>query len=123
MKKHIGQKVYVFKEIKQGIWTVWNKEKTQKLFWTKSLTLINAHFFVDQEKREKVLDTGKRFPHAGVFGTLVNLDPENQAGTEIYYNPFTTQSFEKRKAKTRVNKASRVVFSQDGRVFGINLRA
>ena len=97
LRKCLGQKVYVFKEIKNQVWTIWNEERTHLICWATELQLTNASFFVDQIKREHVVRTNKRLPHAGVFGILTKIEGLSRT-EEVYYNPFTTKKFQKRKS-------------------------
>jgi hypothetical protein len=115
LEKHTGTRVYVFKEIKNNVWTVWNATKTKKLFWTSELTLKDASFFVDEEKRQEVLTSQKRMPHAGIFGTIDKV--KSNFTTEVYYNPFKTKHFKNKKNNNSIHTCKSVLFSDSGKVF------
>jgi hypothetical protein len=120
MRKLFGQRVYVFKEIKNKVWTVWNEDRTERLFWARELNLTNASFFVDQSKRNQVMKSRKRIPHAGVFGILSDII--DLVGAEVYYNPFLTKKFQKKELGTDVSKAKALHFNKNGKVFGVGFK-
>jgi hypothetical protein len=120
LNKYVGQRVYVFKEIKNQVWTVWDEARKEKLFWTNAITLTDAQFFVDQNKRTAVIKTQKRMPHAGVFGTIQQIQEVNQS--ELCYNPFLMKEFQNKKNQKPIKEGKIVFFSECGKVFGEGLK-
>ena len=58
------------------------------------LILQNCSLFVDTEKREKILNTKKRFPHAWIIGTIAKTQRQKpKLKQQISYNPFQNESF------------------------------
>ena len=86
--------VLVFKDIKNKRWTMWSLDRKTHLGYSDDLILQNCSLFVDNEKREKILKTKKRFPHAWIIGTISNLKNKKlKLKQQISYNPFQNGSF------------------------------
>jgi hypothetical protein len=105
-------KVLVFKDIKNNRWTLWSIDRKKHLGYKKTFNLKDCELIVLQEKRDKVVRSGKRFPHAWIIGTLA---PAKVKNNPITYNPFKNKNFVSQN-KT-VKKAKEIFFSSKGCVF------
>lgn len=57
------------------------------------LVLDFARWRVNHVGRQRVIDTGVRNVHAGVFGTLAEVEPEGVVWEQVSYNPFRDNNF------------------------------
>lgn len=123
--KYIDREVYVFRENKSKLWTVWGRDsqsKLKKLFWSEDVRLENAYFYVDEQKRQRVLATGKKMSHAGVWGIL--RSQENVTNVRnwiaVSYNPFyrpeLVAQFRISETELSIHRASYVWFLKSGKV-------
>lgn len=104
--------VLVFKDIKNNRWTLWSLDRKTHLGYRKTLSLKNCTLIVVESKRQQVLKTKKRFPHAWVIGTL----SKPTKGTKLVtYNPFQNKSFMQKHQK--LNQASELFFNSQGQVW------
>jgi hypothetical protein len=106
-------KVLVFKDIKNNRWTLWSLDRKTHLGYRNNLTLKDCKFVVEESKRQKVLKTKKRFPHAWVIGTTTRFSTVPKKS--VSYNPFTSSSFMSGKQKVLSSKMAS--FTTDGKVF------
>lgn len=105
-------KVLVFKDIKNNRWTIWSIDRKKHIGYRKTLSLKNCELIVIESKRQQVLKSKKRFPHAWIIGTITKISKQNH---EITYNPFKNKSF--MRGKKSVKKISQLFFNSSGKVF------
>lgn len=104
--------VLVFKDIKNNRWTIWSIDKKVHLGYRKSLSLKDCKLIVLEDKRQKVVSTGKRFPHAWIIGKITKVKKQTK---EITYNPFKDKGFI---LKNKIIKESNeIFFSSKGKCF------
>lgn len=106
-------KVLVFKDIKNNRWTLWSIDRKKHLGYKKSFNLTNCELIVLQEKRNKVVKTKKRFPHAWIVGDLSKS--HYTKNTKVSYNPFQNETFVCNNKPLK--KAKEIHFSASGEVF------
>ena len=114
MKKNQNQ-VLVFKDIKNKRWTVWTPDKKKWLGYYDELTLENCSFVVLEEKRQRILDSRKRFPHAWIIGEISKSNKKQKK--QISYNPFKNDSFVYDKSQRPVKSSKKAFFADNGKVF------
>lgn len=119
-----GHRVYVFRHIQKRLWTVWapnDKGILRKSFLSDRVLLLNAdEFFVDERKRKLVIERAKRMPHAGIWGklSLKDLEPPEDA-IEVFYDPFTLDSFVDRFSQRKIQAAKAVYFTPNSGAWAI----
>lgn len=104
--------VLVFKDIKNNRWTLWSLDRKTHLGYRKNLSLKNCQLVVVESKRQQVLKTKKRFPHAWITGTL----SKSSKGTKLVtYNPFQNKNF--MKGSRKITSSPEIFFNSKGQVF------
>ncbi len=109
------QKVIVFKDIKNKRWTVWSQDRTKHLGYMDELFMQNVTFFVDERKRQKIIKSKKRFPHAWIIGTLSKKSLKTNK--QIVYNPYLFKHFVEKSSNKSRFKAKNVYLNKEGLVF------
>jgi hypothetical protein len=104
--------VLVFKDIKNHRWTLWSLDRKTHLGYRKHLSLKDCQLVVVESKRQQVLKTKKRFPHAWIIGTLTKT---TQGTKLVTYNPFQNKSF--MQGSRKIKEASILSFNAQGQVF------
>lgn len=107
--------VLVFKDIKNNRWTLWSIDRKKHLGYLDSFVLENCELIVLHEKRQKILKTKKRFPHAWIIGTLNKKISKNTCKKSISYNPFKNESF--MCGNRPCFSSKKIFFSESGKVF------
>lgn len=118
LEGYLGEDIYVFRENQKNLWTLWSADQKVHLGYSKALLLESAEFFVDQEKRRRVLQRGKKEPHAGVFGKLIavnKVSAELSRGRVARYNPFELEHFVDLASGRALLGARRVYFAEGQR--------
>lgn len=106
-------KVLIFKDIKNKRWTIWDEHKKKHIGYADEIFLENCQFIVIEEKRQKILKSNKRFPHAWVLGEISSK--KHVKKNEISYNPFLSSCFlEKEKP---VFKRNKLIFDSNGKLY------
>lgn len=105
--------VLVFKDIKNNRWTLWSVDRKTHLGYRQELTLKDCELIVVEEKRQRVLKTKKRFPHAWIVGTLISSS--KKLTKPVTYNPFKNKKFMANQKP--ITQASQIYFNRQGKVF------
>ena len=106
-------KVLVFKDIKNKRWTIWSLDRKKHLGYSDELCMVNCHFEVQEDKRNRILKTKKRFPHAWVVGEIVEESFNKKS--LITYSPFKSKYFLEKNKK--VIRRKKLVFDNQGKLF------
>ena len=109
------EQVLIFKDLKNKRWTAWTIDRKKHLGYFDELTLENCSFIVLDEKRQRILKTKKRFPHAWIIGEISKIN--KNANKQISYNPFKNHSFVYDSSQRPVKTSKKAFFSKDGKVF------
>lgn len=110
-------RVLVFKDIKNNRWTLWNEDKTVHLGYRDSLVLDNCKLVVLEDKRQRIVKSKKRFPHAWIVGDLSKR--KGSIKKEITYNPFKNQFF--KEGIKNAFRRKKLIFTDTGKVYTSNI--
>ena len=116
----VGQRVFVFRNLSKDTWSVWSGDKKKLLFHAETLNISDAHFFVSEAGRQRVLRNKRKVVHAGVVGTLNKVDGaemDHRGWTRVRYNPYETGTFVRAKDSLSVAGATQVSMTKDFKVF------
>lgn len=111
--------VFVFRENRQQIWTLWNVSQSRHLEYRSRLQLKDVTFEVNEEKRQDVIRRGAKRPHAGVRGRRIRVTgrQDHEYWLEIEYNPFRMNWSCEKESGRPVQEAREILFDGDGRVY------
>ena len=106
---------FVFWNLHDKLFTVQNPLTGQNRQHTERLVLRDAAFEVKQDEREKMLTSGRKNLHAGVWGERVDLEATNvEEWTRVFYDPFVNDSFVDEDGKTVVEAQLVLMEVKDG---------
>jgi hypothetical protein len=92
-----GQKVFVYKNLHKGCWSVKDVKSGLVLAHCEEIELENATFKVSEAGRQRVLREGRKNVHAGVVGYYTGNSFELQdimkGMNMVTYNPHKFDSF------------------------------
>jgi hypothetical protein len=112
----LGQKVKVYRNLKNGKFSIVDVKTGLVVAYSDQVYLKDVEFKVGAGGQAKARETGTRNVHAGVVGSYGGSLPTPSGTTEIYYNPFKTDTFQIKRTGTPIHEASNAWFS-GGKVF------
>jgi hypothetical protein len=112
----IGQKVKVYRNLKNGKFSIVDVQTGLVVGYSERIYLKNAQFQVGAGGQSKARETGQRNVHAGVVGDYMGDAYTPRGTTEVYYNPFKTDTFQLKRNGSPVTAAEHV-WLNEGKVF------
>lgn len=88
-----GQKVMVFRNLRNGKWSIKDYKTDLVLGYADEVRLENVEFRVRQGGRRKVLEQKQKNVHAFVIGNFAGHTAEGTEVEEVYYNPYKVSQF------------------------------
>ncbi len=95
----VGQRVFVYRNLREKCWSVLGGKPHRLLGHAGSLALVGAWFSVGVGGRDRVRREGRKNVHAGANGQLVSLGPLELPGDidleemKVTYNPVLDDFF------------------------------
>lgn len=109
----IGQKVYVYRNLHKGCWSIRSVKTRRVIAHAFCLVLVDCVFKVSQKGRERVIREKSKNVHAGVEGFLYSINnPHCPAADRISYNPYHLEYFKCN--DTPIHCADKVYFTEKG---------
>lgn len=112
----VGDKVKVYRNLKNGKFSIMDAKTGLVVAYADRLALKDVKFTVQAGGQAKARETGQRNVHAFVVGTYIGDYYTPKGTTEVYYNPFNTDTFQLKRTGTPMQEAPFAWFS-DGKVF------
>ncbi|QSM01188.1 hypothetical protein SEA_NANOSMITE_164 [Mycobacterium phage Nanosmite] len=119
-----GQKVFAYRNLHRDKWSLVAREGEHKgkvIGHATGAVLINAEFTVRDSGRQRVIRERRKNVHAGVVGTLVDIDDPCVAnvlpGTQARYNPYEAGTFTLGYTGQPVKAAPVVDLAPDGKAY------
>lgn len=109
-----GQKVFVYRNLHTGTWSVKDKESNRVVRHTNAVYLRDVDFKVSKAGLERVRKEGRKNVHAGVLGFVDDVAEEmfeiyNSSLTEVTYNPYRYDSFVIKQTEQPIYEAQMVM--------------
>ncbi|MGV7002483.1 hypothetical protein ACWA2C_27995 [Priestia megaterium] len=106
-----GQLVKVYKNLNRDCFSIMDYKSRLVIGWASSVMLRNVKFVVSKAGQSKAREQQTRNVHAYAIGEYIGekfvaspgFNPP--AAREVYYNPFTTNSFIDSKTETPITEA------------------
>ena len=123
-----GMEVFVYRNLKNGKWSVRCTQTNRVICHAKEVQLANCSFVVNEAGRQRVLETQEKNVHAGVVGVLeafVAFEPASDFDAyllfelgcrEVTYNPYKYTSFVDAQTEEAVATSGLVQLMSDKRV-------
>lgn len=114
-----GDRVFVYKNLHNGKFSVKNVETGLVVGHADSLALTDVAFKVSQAGRKRVLTEKVKNVHAGIEGTYspAHLFSLEVTTNLVTYNPYKHGYFYDRDTEEAIFKAKEVYFAASGRVY------
>lgn len=106
-----GQKVKVYKNLHNGLWSILDVKSKLVLGHVEYVSLVKCEFKVSEAGRQRVLQEQKKNVHAFVVGHYAPNAEPLELERKAYYNPYQVRTFIDRKdmgTKTPLKDASQV---------------
>lgn len=100
-----GQKVKVYKNLHNGLWSIKDYATGLVLGHVEEVRLTNATFYVSEKGRQRVIKEQSKNVHAFVIGHLTEIQFYD-LDVEVTYNPYKYDSFVTRNGNQPVNEAA-----------------
>ncbi|QNJ56939.1 hypothetical protein SEA_REINDEER_148 [Mycobacterium phage Reindeer] len=119
-----GQTVFAYRNLHRDQWSIVARDGENKgkvVAHATGAVIIDAKFVVREGGRQKVIRTRRKSVHAGVVGTLVDInDPRIThvlPGTQARYNPYQAGTFTLGYTGAPVHTAALVDLAPDGKAY------
>ena len=115
------KKVYVYKNLHKGCWSVRDKKSRRVIDHADVIVLDNAEFKVSELGRQRVLREKKKNVHAGVEGYISSQEITHsliEGMVEVTYNPYKHSSFVVKSTQEPIKNSELVVMTQ-GKVYAL----
>lgn len=90
-----GQRVYAYRNLHNGKYSIVDLESRLVLGHAHSLTITNAWFFVRESGRQRVLKEKRKNVHAYVIGNYAQDSADSRDREPVSYNPYKGGAFTK----------------------------
>lgn len=113
-----GQKVKVYKNLTNGLWSIKDSKSGLVLGHAPSVSLVNAKFSVGEKGRLRVIEEKKKYVHAYIIGEYMGTTTDSElmkfSYIDVTYNPFKDTHFTLKSDRTiKLTKASEVLLNEN----------
>ncbi|MBH8599280.1 MULTISPECIES: hypothetical protein [unclassified Thermoactinomyces] len=114
-KVEIGQKVDVYKNLRNGLWSIRDHSTGLILGHADQLVLENTEFKISESGKRKAIQNGRRNVHAYVVGTLISFDVKDYVLPDrlVGYHFIYTKTFIDKKTNEPIYTAKLVCFTKE----------
>lgn len=121
-KLSTGQIVQIYRNLKNGKWSIRDKRTHLVVAHADELVLHNAAFISNQAGQQRVKETGVKNVHAYIEGSYNNLDflPIIH-DRKVHYNPFQSHLFFDQHGEI-IKNAKSVIFGKEGLVYATGIQ-
>jgi len=114
-------RVFVYRNLHKKCYSVRDETSRRVAFLGDSVLIENATLVVGKKGRERVLRERRKNVHAGIRGNLrlhgataFDLFAGSSGWVQIYYNPYTTETFVVKESGAPLLRAACVFLGTDG---------
>ena len=114
----VGQQVEVYRNLNRGkVFSIKDKKSGLVVAWADKFKIENVICKVREGGRQRVIKDKRKNVHATVIGTYIGeYEMDTSTMSELYYDPYTLDSFINKKTGEKVLGVDSVYF-EDGQAF------
>lgn len=118
----IGEQVIVYRNLRNGKWSIKSVESKLVLGHADEVVIIDAEYYVNESGRQRVLATKEKNVHAGVTGEFVDPSLYGEVNRsvmeEVTYNPYKYESFVRVADESKIENHKMVYLDNEHKVYG-----
>jgi len=110
------KKVEVYRNLNAS-WKCFSIKQGKVVAHADRFKIENVEFKVNEKQRQKVVEEGRKNVHARLKGNFVEeCEMDTSYMDELYYDPYTTDTFINKRTGERLHKVDGVYF-EDGKAY------